>query len=138
MSEDPNEQPQKKIIIDEHWKSQVQAEKEELARKQAQKEEEASADEAAGPDVPLPPPSLEILASSLGIQAMMAMGLLADPEGGKPEVHLNQAKHYIDTIAMLEEKTEGNRTAEETAVFSNLLHELRMGFLAVQEVQAEG
>jgi len=137
MSEDPNEQPQKKIIIDEDWKSQVQAEKEELAKKPAQKEE-ASADEAAGPDVPLPPPSLEILVSSLGMQAMMAMGLLADPEGGKAEVHLSQAKHFIDAIAMLEEKTEGNRTAEETAVFNNLLHELRMGFLAVQNMQAEG
>ena len=72
------------------------------------------------------------------MQAMIAMGLMSDPAGGKPEVHLDQAKHFVDTIAMLEEKTEGNRTPEETALLSNLLHELRMAYLAVQQRQADG
>ena len=134
MSENPDETP-KKIIIDEDWKSQVQAEKEELERKRHEQEASASADRAE-PDAPLLPPSLEVLASSLGMQAMMAMGLVPDPVSGKPEVHLNQAKHLIDTLAMLEEKTEGNRTPEETAVLSHLLHELRMGYLAVRQEQA--
>jgi hypothetical protein len=149
MSDDANEQADKKIIIDEDWKSQVEAEKEELERKQQEQEASKPAAEAEGEasepapeaeaeaDLPLPPPSLEFLASSLGMQAMIAMGLVPSPLTGKPEVHLHQAKHFIDTIAMLEEKTEGNRTPEETAVISNLLHELRMGYLAVQQQQAE-
>jgi hypothetical protein len=145
MSDDANEKAEKKIIIDEGWKSQVEAEKEQLERKQQEQEASKPAPEAkaeasqpaAETDVPLPPPSLDFLASSLGMQAMIAMGLMPSPLTGKPEVHLNQAKHFVDTIAMLEEKTEGNRTPEETAVISNLLHELRMGFLAVQRREAE-
>jgi hypothetical protein len=143
MSDEANEKPEKKIIIDEDWKSQVEAEKEELERKQQEQEASKPATEteaaaaAADADVPLPPPSLEFLASSLGMQAMIAMGLMPSPLTGKPAVHLGQAKHFIDTIAMLEEKTEGNRTPEETAALGNLLHELRMGFLAVQQREAE-
>lgn len=151
MSDDPKEkeEAEKKIIIDEDWKSRVEAEKEELERKRreqeaskpaAQREADASkpaAETAADPDVPLPPPSLEFLASSLGMQAMIAMGLMPSPLTGKPAVHLNQARHFVDTIAMLEQKTEGNRTPEETAALSNLLHELRMGYLAVQQRKAD-
>ncbi len=140
MTDPPNDEPEKKIIVDEDWKSRVRAEKEALQRKkdeQHQEEEPASAEQAE-PDVPLPPASLEVLAGSLAVQAMIAMGLTSDPAGGKPEARLNQAKHFVDTIAMLEEKTEGNRTPEETAMLSNLLHELRMAYLAVQQRQADG
>ncbi len=143
MTDPPGDEPEKKIIVDEDWKSRVQAEKEALQRQKDQEtppEEPASAAQAEQQeaDVPLPPASLEVLAGSLAMQAMIAMGLMRVPEGGKPEVHLDQAKHFVDTIAMLEEKTEGNRTAEETAMLSNLLHELRMAYVAVQRRQADG
>ena len=141
MTDPPHDEPEEKVLVDEDWKSQVQAEKEALERKQQQQrqqdEEPASAAQAE-PEPPLPPASLEVLAGSLAMQAMIAMGLMSDPAGGKPEVHLDQAKHFVDTIAMLEEKTEGNRTPEETATLSNLLHELRMAYLAVQRRQADG
>ena len=141
MPDEASDKPkdeEKKIIIDEDWKSQVQAEKEDLKRKQedAPSSEAAEAPEAPGrpaAEGPLPPPSLEFLTSTLGMQAMVAMGLLAHPASGKPEVHLDEAKHFIDTIEMLQEKTEGNRTPEETATLEGLLHELRMGYLAVQQ-----
>jgi hypothetical protein len=134
MSDDADEKTQKKILIDEDWKSQVEAEKEELQRHKQEQETTKPAGEAeAEADVPLPPPSLEFLASSLGMQAMIAMGLMPNPLTGKPEVHLHQAKHFIDIVAMLQEKTEGNRTPEETAALGNLLHELRMGFISVQK-----
>jgi hypothetical protein len=138
MTDPPRDEPEKKIFIDEDWKSQVEAEKEELQRrkqqpKEAKGEEEPASAERARAEVPLPPPSLEVLASSLAMQAMMALGLVRDPAVDKVEVHLDQAKHLIDTIAMLQQKTEGNRTPEESSVFDNLLHELRLGFLAVQE-----
>jgi hypothetical protein len=137
MTDEPNAEPNKKIIIDEDWKSRVQAEKEAIeSRQEATQAEQQDATQAGQPEAPagpLPPPTLEILVSSLGMQAMISMGLIPNPMTGKPEVELDQAKHLIDTIAMLEEKTEGNRTPEETAVLDNLLHELRMGYLAVQQ-----
>jgi len=142
MTDSPGDEPEKKIIIDEDWKSRVQAEKEALQRKKDEEtpaEEPAPAKQAdqAEADVPLPPASLEVLAGSLAMQAMVALGLVSDPAGGSPPVRLNQAKHFVDTIAMLEEKTEGNRTPEETAMLSHLLHELRMAYVAVQRRQAD-
>ena len=71
------------------------------------------------------------------MQAMMSMGLMPDPSGGEPKIYLDQAKHFIDTVAMLEEKTEGNRTDEESNLFRHLLHELRMAYVAIQKQQAE-
>ncbi len=116
----------KKIIVDEDWKAQAQAEKESLQHGAEQKKPKA----AAGP---LPPPSLELLATTLGMQAMLFLGLMPHPVSGKAEVDLEQAKHFIDTLQMLQEKTAGNRTAQESAALEHLLHELRLAFLAVQE-----
>ena len=133
MTDEPNDKP-KKIFIDEDWKSRVQAEKEELRHEREKEESPEAPDQPQQPaaEGPLPPPSLEFLASTLAMQAMVSMGLMAHPASGKPEVHLDEAKHFIDTIGMLQEKTEGNRTPEETSALDQLLHELRMGYVAVQ------
>jgi hypothetical protein len=80
-------------------------------------------------DYALPPPSLAFLITTLGTQAMVALGEVPNPISGKMERLPNQAKHFIDTLAMLEEKTTGNRTAEESALFSSLLHQLRMAYV---------
>ncbi len=132
MSENAGQPQGKKIIVDEDWKAQVEAEKEAANSKAG---EPHAADATQRPKGPLPPPSLILLASSPGMQAMVAMGLVAGPGGGKPEVDLEEAKHVIDILDMLWQKTEGNRTAEETAMLDDLLHELRLGYLAVQEAQ---
>ena len=77
MTDPPGDEPEKKIIVDEDWKSRVQAEKEALQRQKDQEtppEEPASAAQAEQQeaDVPLPPASLEVLAGSLAMQAMIA------------------------------------------------------------------
>ncbi len=130
MAENADSPQGKKIIVDEDWKAQVEAEKE-AAKHAAQQPEAARKPER--PKGPLPPPSLTFLASSLGMQAMVAMGLVVAPGDEKPQVDLDQAKHLIDTIEMLFDKTKGNRTADETAMLDGLLHELRLGFLAVKD-----
>ncbi|MEX2142207.1 MAG: DUF1844 domain-containing protein [Pirellulales bacterium] len=83
-------------------------------------------------DYALPPPTLAFLITTLGTQAMVALGEVPNPLTGKLERLPNQAKHFIDTLAMLEEKTVGNRTPEESALLSSLLHQLRMAFVAAQ------
>jgi hypothetical protein len=123
MSDDPA----KKLIIDEDWKAQVQAEKE-AAAKQQQQAETAPPTEEGEP----PPPSLAMLITSVATQAIGAMGALADPQTGKPTVNLPQAKYLIDTLAMLEEKTAGNRTPDESAMLDDVLHQLRVMYVAVQ------
>ncbi len=130
MSQPADEPQGKKIIIDEDWKSQVQAEKE-AAQKAAQ--ETAPAEKPGRPKGPLPPPSLTLLTSSLGMQAMIAMGILPNPVDNKLAADLEQAKHLVDTIQMLWEKTEGNRADDETAAIDGLLHELRMAYVTVKD-----
>lgn len=124
---DETKDPEKKIIVDEDWKSQVEKERE-AARKAAGGPEPATV-----PSEPqLPPPSLTYLASTLYLQGAIAMGLLPHPVSGKSETNLSQAKHAIDTLEILQQKTEGNRTADETAEIEAMLHQLRLTFVELQ------
>jgi hypothetical protein len=81
-------------------------------------------------DYALPPPTLAFLITTLGTQAMVALGEVPNPLNGKMERLPNQAKHFIDTLAMLEEKTAGNRTPEDSALLTSLLHQLRIAYVA--------
>ncbi len=65
--------------------------------------------------------------------AMVLMGKVAD-EGGKTEKDLDAAQLFIDQIEMLEAKTRGNVSAEESSLLKQTLMTLRMTF--VQTVEA--
>ncbi|MCU0727921.1 MAG: DUF1844 domain-containing protein [Planctomycetes bacterium] len=80
---------------------------------------------------PLPEPDLSFLAWSIATGAMVSLGLAKPPDGGEAKVDLGLAKHAIDVLAMLEHKTEGNRTEEETKVLRGLLYDLRMRYVEV-------
>ena len=143
MSSSPDDPQAKKIIIDEDWKAQAQAEKEAAEQSRGAEAGPTAAPSAdrrdAGPTAPsaaagpLPPPTLDVLATTLAMQAMVALGLVPNPATGTTEVQLEPAKYLIDTIQMLQNKTDGNRTAEESAALEHLLYELRLGYLAVAE-----
>ena len=126
------ENPEKKIIVDEDWKAQVEREREE-ARKSAEAETTPPASEypAAEAEIPLPPASLAYLAGSLYFQASMFLGLMPHPDSGKAEKNLSAAKHSIDMLEILQQKTEGNRTAEESEEIEAMLHQLRMAYVQV-------
>jgi len=81
-------------------------------------------------DFPMPKPTLITFATSLAQQAMVSMGILPNPITKKSVFMMNQASFLIDTIVMIIEKTEGNRTEEETNVLNNMVHELRMLYVA--------
>lgn len=122
---------EKKIIIDEDWKSQVQAEKE-AAR---QEQQTAQPDQpSAGSEEPLPAPTLAFLAGTLYLQGAIALGLLATPDSEKqPKIKINQARNAIDLLTMLQQKTEGNRTPEETDEIEQMLHQLRMAYVTISQ-----
>ena len=55
------------------------------------------------------------------------LGVIENPiTKKKEEVDLERAKNFIDLLEMLAEKTEGNRTAEETSFVERILADLRM------------
>jgi len=133
MSDEPKPE-EKKIFVDEDWKSRVQAEKQAAQQEQAA-EKPPMPECPPESDQPPPPPSLTVLASSLYLQGLVGLGLLPDPRSQKPEVHLDQARHAADMLQMLCEKTEGNRTDQETKELDTMLHELRLAFVSVQNEQ---
>jgi hypothetical protein len=63
------------------------------------------------------------------------MGIIPNPANNQKEQDLPQAKFLIDTLSMLQEKTQGNLTEEETKLLENLLYELRMQFISMTEAK---
>jgi hypothetical protein len=116
----------KKIIIDEDWKSQAQAEKERLQAEMERKQQARPQDEG-----PAPPATFALHISTLATQTLMFLGQMPNPLTGELEVHLEQAKHFIDTLQMLQEKTKGNLTAEEGQMLQQILHELRLAYVTI-------
>jgi len=123
---------EKKIIIDEDWKSRVQSEKEQAAE-QPSPDSAAPADAAAEADHTMPPADFQTIVSLLATQAMMSLGAMPNPITGEAALHPQQAKHFIDLLAVLEEKTKGNLSAAESQGLEKLVHELRMVFMSVQQ-----
>jgi Domain of unknown function (DUF1844) len=125
---------EKKLQIDEGWKSQVDREKASL-RSQV----EAGTNQVAANDEPpadseevnrdLPPASLILLISSLASQAMAAMGAIPGDDGKPFPVNLKFARHFIDLIAVIEDKTRNNLTSDEASFLNGTLHHLRLQFV---------
>jgi hypothetical protein len=128
------DKPEKKVIVDEDWKGQVEAERA-AARRVEEGEPRAPEQQSTRAQVPLPPPDLSFLIGTLYLQALVALGLMPHPATKKPEPHLEQAKHTIDLLAMLEQKTEGNRTPDESGELDSVLHELRMAYVQMQQAK---
>jgi hypothetical protein len=70
--------------------------------------------------------------------AALFLGQIPNPQTGKGEVNLELAKMFIDQLVMIQEKTRGNLTNEETAVLRNTLSNLQMAFVEVSRQVKEG
>ncbi|HBY61388.1 MAG TPA: DUF1844 domain-containing protein [Solibacterales bacterium] len=85
-------------------------------------------------DFPLPPATFEFLVLSLRTQIEMQLGLLHfGEEKDRPAPDLRLARHGIDILAMLLEKTSGNLSLDEKRLLENSLTELRFRFVQVAE-----
>ncbi len=84
--------------------------------------------------IPLPPATFEFLVVSLKTQTEFHLGWLhfGDAED-RPEPDFRIARHNVDLLAMLQEKTRGNCTQEEQRLLDNALTELRFRFVQVME-----
>lgn len=70
---------------------------------------------------------------SLYSSGLVQLGKVEDPSTGKTSVNLDLAKHTIDMIAMLDEKTKGNLDEEESNLLKALLSELRLAFVEAKD-----
>ncbi len=71
------------------------------------------------------------IVSSLATTAYSALGLLSDPVAGGGHRDLAVARQMIDWLAVLEQKTRGNLSFEESDLLSRVLYELRLAYVEV-------
>jgi hypothetical protein len=83
--------------------------------------------------MPLPPASFTFIVLSLRAQTEMQLGLMnfGQEEESKPD--LQMARHTIDLLGILRDKTKGNLSLEEQRLLENSLTELRFRFVQVSE-----
>jgi len=82
----------------------------------------------------LPAATFATFVLSLSTSALLHMGVVEDPEGAAregdaPEPDLQMARHTIDMLEMIQEKTRGNLEPQEEQLLSGLLHDLHMHFV---------
>jgi hypothetical protein len=75
----------------------------------------------------------ETLVSYLSTTAMFQMGLLAGPGGERIPPDMVNARRTISLLEVLQEKTQGNLTAEEAKLLDDILYELRMSFVEMEK-----
>ncbi len=68
---------------------------------------------------------------SLASSALIHLGEVTDPDTGKTDASLPHAKQTIDLLALLQQKTSGNLTPDESRLLQDLLRDLRLRFVQV-------
>jgi hypothetical protein len=81
---------------------------------------------------PLPEVNFSTLIVSLSTEILFHLGELPHPASGEKKKDLPLAKHAIDTLAMLKEKTQGNLTEDEQKLLEGMLYDLRMAYIRVK------
>jgi len=70
--------------------------------------------------------------------AALFLGQIPNPKTGEGEVNLEMAKMFIDQLAMIQEKTRGNLSNEESTVLRNALSNLQMAYVEVARETPKG
>lgn len=118
-----------KIQIDADWKAEARAEKERLAR-----EADAAESKRRRPRRgELPQADFGGLVGALASQAITGLGALVDSRTGAVIIDLPGAKFAIDLLGVVEEKTKGNLSPEESQELTQILAELRAQFVRLSE-----
>ncbi|MGL1930137.1 MAG: DUF1844 domain-containing protein [Desulfotalea sp.] len=66
---------------------------------------------------------------SLNTSALFHLGEIPDPSTGERKYDKELARHTIDTLVMLEEKTKGNLNIEEAGMLKDILFDVKMSFV---------
>jgi len=84
-----------------------------------------TSDDAESTAPAAPPATFEFLVHTLFTQALMALGRIPNPITKQAMKNVATARHFIDTLAMLEDKTRGNLTTDEQRLLEEIQHQLR-------------
>lgn len=73
--------------------------------------------------------SFDRLLEPFYLTALMQLGMMPTERGAQPQVDIIGARHTIDTLALLQEKTKGNLSKDEENVLETVLYQLRMRYI---------
>lgn len=77
----------------------------------------------------MPEVTFEAFVMSLNSSVLYHLGEIPDPVTGKREHNLDLARHGIDTLSMMEEKTTGNLTDGEAKMLRDILYDAKMKYV---------
>ena len=145
MSTDETPDQPSETSADEDWKEKIKAEDAALEQKlkddASQEETPSSGTEKAPPsadETVFPPADFSMIVATFSTQAMLAMGLFPNPVTNKIETNSSLASHCVDMLGVVEEKTKGNLTPDETTLLDTTLHQLRIAFIEQQKNESQG
>lgn len=134
------------LQVDDDWKRQAQEEKRRLAEEAKARESTAARPEATAPAAAssdpsgasegrrrrrqLPDPTFAGLVQTMLTQAHYALGEYAGADG-EPAVDLDAARYQLGLLDVLEARTRGNLSVDETALLDSALYELRSRYVSV-------
>lgn len=111
------------IHIDSDWKEEAAREKEKLVQQEQEQAETVKGEQGAGEA------QFADLINVLAMQAAIALGGYQGPGGERIPPNPAAAKHQIDLLGVLQEKTKGNLEPDETKALEQVLYEFRMQFV---------
>lgn len=100
----------------------------------------STSDSSRQPEPPneWPEASFRELVTMCTSPALMGLGIVPAPGQDEPAVDLPLARHFIDLLALLDDKTADRLDPSDQEALDQSLHELRMAFVQVQQsAQAE-
>jgi hypothetical protein len=65
----------------------------------------------------------------MSTSALVHLGLVENPDTGKKEKNIEQARQDLDLLTMIEEKTRGNLSPQEKKMMDQVMYELRVRFI---------
>jgi len=73
---------------------------------------------------------------SLATSALIALGKMPAPDGRQHPLDVETARHLIDVLGMLEQKTKGNLDEAEQKLLASLIYDLRVAYVDAQKAPA--
>ncbi len=99
---------------------------------------EAAFEQQRPHDAALPKMDFAGFVLSLSHSALIHLGDAPNPADQRVHVDLAMARHTIDLLALLSEKTQNNLTGEEERILGQALYDLRMRYVEVARTHSPG
>jgi hypothetical protein len=108
---------------------------------EAESAEPPAFDETEGDDAEIPgaddPASFVNFLSTLATNAAASLGAVPHPATGKRSLDLETGKYWLDVLAMMRDKTNGNLHPQESRLLEGILADLRMQYVTVVRATEE-